>query len=416
MTKMTRRDLLMAAGTLPLGSSMAASALAPPFAQSPSNKGARTLPDKASFARTDVAYMNSGSMHPISLGAKAQVERYLADRTLDAAAADYKLNEERVVERFARLINADVDEIAFVQSTTAGEHLVVESLGLPERGAHVVTDTLHFFGSFPLYGDLERQGVDVTWVQQKDGRILIEDVEKAVRKGTRLISLSLVSTVNGFEHDLKAVCDIAHANGAYVYADIIHAAGCVPVDVKASGVDFAACSSYKWLMGDFGLGFLYVRKDLPGQLERVRHGYYAIGSFATHVYPFDPPGDTVADYDYRDDARGLFATGTYSHMGVALLDHSLGYILDLGVEKIQSHVRPLTDRLKQELPKLGYRLATPVESRSPMVACWMENARQLAPRLEAAKVEISVSRNRFRASLSVFNDMDDIDRLLTALS
>ena len=59
-------------------------------------------------------------------------------------------------------------------------------------------------------------------------------MRRAVRPGTKLVALSLVSTINGFEHDLKAVCDIAHAAGAYVFADIIHAAGCVPLDLHAA--------------------------------------------------------------------------------------------------------------------------------------------------------------------------------------
>lgn len=409
---MTRREWLIAAGALPLAA-RAAAGTAPAPAETP--PGPRTLPDRAAFAPMDVAYLNPGSTHPISRSAKAELDRYLAERMF-IPGAEYELGEERVIERFARLINAEPAEIAFVQSTTAGEHLVVQSLGLPEKGAHVVTDTLHFFGSFPLYADLERAGVEVTWIRQEDGRIPLDAIERAVRRGTRLVSLSLVSTVNGFEHDLPAVCEIAHAHGARVYADIIHAAGCIPVDVKASGVDFTACSGYKWLMGDFGLGFLYVRKDRLPELERVRHGYYAIDRFRTHVYPFDPPGERVVEYGYRDDARGLFATGTYSHTAVALLDHSLGYILDLGVENINAHARTLTDRLKSELPRLGYTLATPLESRAPMVACWMEDARRLAPKLEAAKVVMSVSRNRFRASVSVFNDMDDVERLLAVLS
>src|SRR5690606_25824193 len=162
-----------------------------------------------------------------------------------------------------------------------------------------------------------------------EGRDPLDAIERAVRRGTRLVSLSLVSTVSGFEHDLAAVCEIAHAHGARVYADIVHAAGCIPLDVKASGVDFAACSAYKWLMGDFGLGFLYARRDRLPELRRVRHGYYGIGSFRTHAYPFDAPGEGVVDYAYRDDARGHFQTGTYAHTVVALLAHSLDYLLEL---------------------------------------------------------------------------------------
>src|SRR5262249_10247010 len=145
--------------------------------------------------------------------------------------------------KFARLVNADKDEVTFVQSTTTGEQMVLKALGIPQSGGHIVTDTLHFFGSFPLYEELARQGMEVTWVQQRDGRIAIDDVRKAVRKGTKLVALSNVSTFNGFEHDLKAVSSIAHENGALVYADVIHAAGCVPLDLHASGVDFAACAS-----------------------------------------------------------------------------------------------------------------------------------------------------------------------------
>jgi selenocysteine lyase/cysteine desulfurase len=256
----------------------------------------------------------------------------------------------------------------------------------------------------------------VTWVRDRDGRIRIEDMKKAIRKGTKLVALSLVSTINGFEHDLKSVCDIAHANGALVYADIIHAAGCVPVDLHASGVDFAACATYKWLMGDFGLGFLYVRKDIQPQMKRVNYGYYGMSKFQPHIYPLDPPGGAIADYGFQENATGLFALGTHSHTVVAILNRSLDYIHSLGVREIQKHAQSLTDRLKKELPKRGYALMTPNESKTPMVACVCADARKsLSAPLKEANVKITSSTNRFRVSVSVFNGMDDIDRLMAVL-
>jgi selenocysteine lyase/cysteine desulfurase len=375
------------------------------------------LPGGIEFASTDVAYLNSGSIHPISLGAKSALDAYIANRTLDPAAADYQFNGvvTRVMENFAKLINADKDEVTFVQSTTAGEQLVLKALGLPEAGAHVVTDTLHFFGSFYLYEEMAKQGVNVTWLQPKNNRISLDDVEAAVKRGTKLIALSLVSTFNGFEHDLKRVCEIAHAKGALVYADIIHAAGCIPVDVKATGVDFAACASYKWLMGDFGLGFLYVRKELQSELIRSQFGYYQLENLENHDYPFEVPGSQAADYAPHLTATGLFAQGTYSHAGVALLDYSLDYLLKVGVEAIQAHARPLLNQLTDELSRRGFTLATPPEARAPLVTCMARDAYQLAERLNAAKVIIAVSRNRFRVSPSIFNTTNDIERLLDAL-
>jgi selenocysteine lyase/cysteine desulfurase len=253
---LSRRQALGAAIAMPLAAQSARAAQ--PAASMPIS-----LPDKASFAATPIAYFDSASTHPVSLGAKAAADAYLGGRTLDPAASAKKpVDRAAVLARFAALVHADPDEVTWVQSTTMGEQAVLRALGYPHRRGRIVTDTLHFYASFPMYQEMAKQGVDVAWVKARDGRIPMEDMARAITPGTTLVCVSQVSTYNGFEHDLKAICDLAHAAGALVYADIIHAAGAVPVDLHGSGVDFAACATYKWLMGDFGLGFLYARRGI----------------------------------------------------------------------------------------------------------------------------------------------------------
>lgn len=407
--ELTRRAILAEFFTFPLVAPVAAAA-----AQGAAPLAATSLPDRTSFPETRIAYLDSGSTHPVSIGARAAVDAYYAARGAPGTGST-SVDDERILGNFARLINADRSEVAFVKSTTTAEHIIVDALDLFDSDAHIVTDTLHFFGSFPLYEGLAQRGANVTWVRPRDGRIRLEDMARAITPRTKLVALSLVSTYNGFQHDLAEVCRLAHRHGALVYADIVHAAGCVPLDVHASGVDFAACSSYKWLMADFGLGFVYAKRESQARLRRKRYGYYGIASFQSHAYPFDPPGERVADFTMQDDADGLFATGTYSHSTAIHLDHSLQYLLGLGVERINAHARTLTARLKEELPRLGFNVVTPADSPAPIVTCAMENARSLAPRLEAAGVRMTVARNRFRVTPSVFNDQDDIDRLLRAL-
>lgn len=410
----TRREFLQAAAATPLAAGAAQAAADSGTAAALA--GPAILPDRESFHTGPIAYLDSGSQHPLSVGARAAVQRYLAKRALDPAASAYSLPEDEVRAKFARLINASPDEIAYVPSTTAAEQMFVRGLGFPARGARIVTDTLHFFGSIPLYEELAKQGVRVTWVRDRDGRIPLEDLRKAITADTRLVSLSLVSTINGFEHDLQAVCDHAHAQGALVYADIIHAAGAIPLDIKASGVDFAACATYKWLMGEFGLGFAYVRKESREQLKRTEYGYYGLRTFVPHIYPFDTPSTRIADYAYGATAEGQLAHGTHAHTVIAQLDHSLDYVLGLGVPAIQAHAQKLVRQLKAELPKLGYRVMTPTESTAPMVACAYQDAREkLHQRLADADVRITLSQHRFRATPSVFNDEKDIERLLAAL-
>ena len=412
--KFTRRGLVAAAVATPSLARAADAAPAAPAAPS------TALPARSAFAKMPYVYLDSGSTHPMPLGAKAALEEYLRFKARDGEWRGYSMGakETAVIENFGALVGASPDELCLVQSTTMGENLVLKALGFPQGGGRIVTDALHFFGSFYTYGELARAGVEVVTVpMEPDGRIDTARLVAAIDDKTRLVAVSHVSTVNGFEHDLTRIAEAAHAHGAYLYADIVHGAGSTPLDLRAAGVDFAATSSYKWLMGDFGLAFLYARREVQPKVERPWWGYHQVGGrFVTHLYPFDPPGEAPAEYGYADGANGLFAMGTTSWTGVVQLDHTLPWIRAIGLDRMQAHRQPLADAVQAELRRRGYQPLTPHRSRTPLVAFALKDARRkLGPALEKAQVRMTVSGNRFRVSLSVFNDMNDVDRLLEAL-
>jgi selenocysteine lyase/cysteine desulfurase len=403
----TRRALVTAAAAAPVLASTAQAA-------------APALPAKAAFAKMPYIYLDSGSTHPMPLGARTALEEYLRYKTRDGTTPGYDMDkkEAAVMARFAALVGATPSELCFIQSTTMGENLVLKALGYPQTGGRIVTDALHFFGSFYTYGELAKSGVDVvTLPMTKEGRIDYAQMAAAVNDKTKLVAVSAVSTANGFEHDLKKVCDIAHAHGAYVYVDMVHAAGSTPIDLRAAGVDFAASSSYKWLMGDFGLGFLYVRKEIQDRFPRPWWGYHQVGGrFITHVYPYDEPAAEDATYGYDPGATGRFGMGTTSWTGAVQLEYSLGLIEALTVPAIQAYRQPMMDAVQTELRRRGYEPMTPLGTRTPLVTFALKDARRKLPALlDKANVKITVSQHRFRASMAVFNDMNDVDRLLAAL-
>jgi selenocysteine lyase/cysteine desulfurase len=293
---------------------------------------------------------------------------------------------------------------------------VAAALNLPRGGGNVVTDALHFEGSLYQYGELAKQGLDLRIARpDKDWRIDLRDLDKLIDRNTKLVAVSLVSMVNGFQHDLKAICDLAHARGAKVYADAVQAVGAVPVDVHAGGVDFLACSSYKWLMGDMGLGFLYVREDILDRLPRVQYGFRQLSGVEYHVFPHDPPGEAVMDWTPLPSAGGHFEVGTVANATAACLEYSLDYILELGVENIQAHRQPLLRRLQTELPRLGFQPMTPAGSTSPIVTFARKDTADVSARLKRANIDVAVYPHRVRISPSVYNDQGDIDKLLEAL-
>ena len=329
------------------------------------------------------------------------MQQYLAHLTYgpDSGRAKFENTElqENVRRMFAELIHAKPTEIAFVPSTQIGENLVLDGLGIQASGGNVVTNDLHYGGSLFNYRKRKERGLDVRIVKHRDFQIELGDMEQAVDRKTKLIALALVSNVNGYLHDIKTISRLARAHGAYVFVDVIQAAGAVPIDVRSMGIDFLACSAYKWLMGG-RFGYLYVREELHGDVMKpTQFGSKGSGS---------------------SDAR-QYQVSTPNHVGFVCQHEALKYIHELGVENIRSQVRPLTERLQNGLPAAGYPSITPKGNQSPIVTFKLKDPAVTRARLQKAGVIVSVRSGKdrqMRVSPSVFNNLADVDRLITALA
>ena len=388
-----------------------------PHAQtaSPASPTDFSLPRKADFAIPEgETYINCAYVHPLPIVGREALRRYVDSRT--GPVLDTHYDREEVKAQFAGLINAKPSEISYVPNTSTGENLVVNGLGIVGTDSNVVTDALHFEGALLHLGELKRRtGLDVRTVMPRDFRIDLKDLERVIDRKTKLVEISVVAVAKGFQHDLKAVCDLAHGHGAYVYADIVQAAGNTPIDVRASGVDFAACSTFKWLMGDFGLGFLYVKEELLDRvLRRTQYGYYQAAEMQAHFLPGDGPASAPYSWTLNHDAT--FETGTSGSGAQHILMETLPYLRKLGIEKIHAHRQPMLKKLREEMPRLGFSLLTPPESTSAIISFSMKDQANVIARLKKANVNVRVAEDFLRVSPSVFNDMSDIHKLLEALS
>jgi selenocysteine lyase/cysteine desulfurase len=356
------------------------------------------------------AYMNSAALHPVGTFAARALEEGLAFRLHGAGPGrtDFTAAKQADLKaRYAALIGASANEIAFVSSTSDGENIVVLGLDLARRGGNVVIDELHFTSSFYLFKELEKHGVELRIVKHRDWKIDVNDMDRAIDRETRLVSLALVSNVNGFMHDCQAISRIAHDRGALVFADIIQAVGAVPVDVRALGIDFASAGTYKWLMGERGFGFLYVREDLQGTaLPTTRYGHRQITNFNRAEMTWEPlPG------------AAMYEAGGIPVLLAQMVSAGIDYSQSLGLDRIRAHAKRLTSRLQRELPPLGYAPLTPEGTETPIVAFALPDAAATSKALHAANVTATIVANesRLRLSVSVFNTDEDIDRVIASL-
>ena len=402
-----RREFLAGAGTLALTSrSLLAGGQA-------ATRPAGIFPAsvRADFPSvTRETYLNSAALHPVG-SFTARAMQQLIDFRLHGPGegrADFGAKDQQALkEKYASLIGATADEIAYTSSTSDGENIVVLGLDLAKKKGNVVIDELHFTTSLYMYKELEKQGVELRIVKHRNWAIDPHDMDKAIDRNTRLVSLALVSNVNGFMHDCKAVSDLAHARGALVFADIIQAVGAVPLDVNALGIDFASAGTYKWIMGERGFGFLYVKKALQGTaLPTTRYGHRQVTNFNRAELTWEPlPG------------AAMYETGAIAVVLAAGVSAGIDYVRGLGIDKIRSHARLLTDRLQAELPPLGYLPLTPRGTETPIVAFGLKDGAATSRTLQAGKIVGTVvgNENRLRLSVSVFNTHDDIDRVVDVL-
>ena len=375
---------------------------------------------RADFPRTrTAAYFDCASSHPLSVHSAAALHRYV-DWVAHQVGAPWWPSwappRGEAKNLFARLINAKPSEIAFARSTIEAESNLLNGMAHVLAQGNVVTNDLHYTAALYNYKMRQQEGLDLRVVKNRNWRIDIDDMRKAIDGGTKLVSITLVSNVNGYLSDVKLISDLAHSQGAYLYVDVIQAAGAVPIDVRAMGIDFAACSTYKWLMGVKGFGFLYVREDLQRKIVKpTQHS----GGVRFNYEPWvDRPDAALDEITFRPrPGPGCYEVSYPSYEGVICAQESLNYILQLGVPNIRKHVRGLTNRLQDELPKLGYPSITPKGNESPIVVFEASDPSSTMEKLQAAGVHVAMRfGNKMRLSPSVFSNHQDVDKLLGALA
>jgi cysteine desulfurase len=178
---------------------------------------------------------------------------------------------ERARESVARLLGCEATEVVFTSGGTESDNLAL--FGLAKPGDHVVTSTVEHHAVLNAAKHLKDRGCEVTYVPV-DGRGLIDpdDVRRAIRPNTRLITIMLANNETGVVQPVEEFGKIAAEADVYLHTDAVQAAGKIAIDVNRMGCDLLTISGHK-IHAPQGIGALYVRKGtaLEPQLYGGRH-------------------------------------------------------------------------------------------------------------------------------------------------
>ena len=165
---------------------------------------------------------------------------------------------ERAREHVADLVNCRPAEIVFTSGGTEGDNLAL--FGLAKPGDHVITSSVEHHAVLNACKRLEDIGCEITYLPVDErGLVDPDDVRRAIRRNTKLISVIFANNETGVLQDVNAIGAIAAEADVYFHTDAVQAAGKVPVDVKQIRCDLLTLTAHK-MHGPIGCGALYVRK------------------------------------------------------------------------------------------------------------------------------------------------------------
>ncbi|UCF83999.1 MAG: aminotransferase class V-fold PLP-dependent enzyme [Desulfobacteraceae bacterium] len=284
------------------------------------DNAATSFPKPRQVTETMVHYMNKVGANPGRAGHQLSLE---ASRIVQHTRAS-----------LAKLFNiSDPVRIVFTLNVTEALNTVI--YGFLDKGDHVIISAMEHNSVLRPLTHLEESDFITLTIAPCDrkGFLDMDALPKLIEKNTKLMVLNHASNVCGTIQDVGAVK--AAIGDVPLLLDSAQTAGCYPIDVEASGIDFLAFTGHKALLGPQGTGGLYIRDGL--NIRPLKRG--GTGSIS----------ETARQPDFLPDA---LESGTQNNVGIAGLGAGVDFILQEGVDKIRTHEETLTSTLLKALHDL----------------------------------------------------------------
>lgn len=329
---------------------------------------------------------------------------------------------EQARQRVANFINArSPQEIIFTRGTTESLNLMAFSYGerfLQEGDEVLLTVMEHHSNIVPWQMLRERKGIVLRTIPiHDDGTLNMDEAHRLITPRTRLLSVCHVSNVLGTVNPIRRLADIAHAHGAHILVDAAQSVPHFPIDVQELNCDFLAFSGHK-VYGPTGVGVLYGRQQLLEEMP-----------------PYQGGGEMIARVTFKkttyEQPPLKFEAGTPDYVGTHALGVALDYIDAIGMDKIHTHEKELTDYAMKRLADIpGIELYGQAEGKDAVVAFNLHGIHHLDVGTLLDQLGIAIRTGHHcaqplmdhyrvtgmcRASFALYNQTDDIDALVDAL-
>lgn len=368
---------------------------------------------RALFPVTERAiYLNHAAVSPPPLPTIKAVQMQLADVSENGSVnfrnwIAVKENTRRLV---AGLLGARPEQVAFVRNTSDGLSTVANGLDW-RPGDNLVTFRNEFPSNiYPWLRVGDAFGVEVRMCEERDGRIDLDELISLIDHKTRIVAVSQIQYASGFRADLERIGRAARLHDALLVVDVIQALGVVPIDVESELVDVAAAACHKWLLTPEGVGLLYLSARARERIQPTLVGWTSV-----------PNPEDYGNFEQGWNQGTLaWETGTGPVALIHGLEASLKLLSEVGIPRIQAYLETLTDHLRERLRNTQYEVVSSRRAREKsQIVCIRHlaglSSMDLYAHLRERNIITAPRSDRLRISPHLYNTLDEIDELVTAL-
>ena len=361
----------------------------------------------------DIAYFNTASLSPQlhSVRAAGDLALERRGRPWTISSADWFTDVERLRSLFAQIIAASAEGVALVPATSYGFAIAARSLPLRAGRRVLVLQDEYPSGVYTWRAAARRSGAEVLTVTREPGQSWTEAVLVALDESVEIVSVPNVHWTDGALVDLGPIAARARELGARLVIDASQSVGAMPIDVGELEPDFLVSVGYKWQLGPFGLGYLYVAEE-HRQGEPLEENWISRAGSE----------DLTRLVDYRDEyqpgARRFDVGGRTKFELTPMAIAALEQILEWEVPRIAATLAQRTSEIARRAAGLGLD-PVPDERRGPHLlgVRLPEQARDRAlSALEEANCYVAVRGSSLRIAPHLHTTDEDVERLFEGLA
>jgi selenocysteine lyase/cysteine desulfurase len=369
------------------------------------------------FPIDDVTYLNFAAhaaiprmaLNAVQLSVAAKIRPHIVDdASFFSVAASLR-------QTLATLIGASPDEIALTSGAGAGLAAIAYALKW-SVGDEVICPRGEFPVQYATWKPMEaREGIQLRTAVPQGQFIQSDDLVAAMTPSTRVVSVSHVRFDDGSMLDVPSLAAACKRNGTLLVLDVSQSCGAIPLNACSLGADFIVCAGYKYLLGPWGTGFLWTRKE---NLDSLRPGPYnwlsqGVESFARLNYVDPEPAPTLSRWD-SPEAASIY------NFNLTVMEASAKFVLDVSPALIRHHNDALIDYFFERLPE-GYRPASPRRAcQRGVFGCIEVGSRGdtefLYQTLRDERFVVALREGKIRVAPHLLNSTQDIDRLLVVMA